>query len=72
MAQADKAGCGTYYACKEMEKPRHKVLFVCPTDRLSHNNKENSVTLHKFFSVGTKNDEVIAKFDDSDYDVIVL
>ena len=48
-----------------------KVLFVFPTNRLSQNNTENGVTLHRFFSVGTKNDEVIAKFADSDYDVIV-
>jgi len=72
MVKAEYAGCGKSYACKEMEKRGHKVLFVCPTNRLSQNNKENGVTLHRFFSVGTKNDEVIAKFDDSDYDVIVF
>ena len=72
MVRAEYAGCGKSYACKEMEKRGHKVLFVCPTNRLSQNNKENGVTLHRFFSVGTKNDEVIAKFDDSDYDVIVF
>jgi hypothetical protein len=54
MVRAEYAGCGKSYACKEMEKRGHKVLFVCPTNRLSQNNKENGVTLHRFFSVGTK------------------
>ena len=54
MVRAEYVGCGKSYACKEMEKRGHKVLFVCPTNRLSQNNKENGVTLHRFFSVGTK------------------
>ena len=46
------------------------MFFVCPTNVLTQNN-EHGVTLHKFLSVGMKDDEVIAKFDDSVYDVIV-
>ena len=72
MVRAEYAGCGKSYACKEMEKLGHKVLFVCPTNKLAQNNKEHGVTLNKFFSVGMKDDEVIAKFDDSIYDVIVF
>ena len=72
MVRAEYAGCGKSYACKEMEKLGHKVLFVCPTNKLAQNNKEHGVTLNKFFSVGMKDNEVIAKFDDSIYDVIVF
>ena len=59
MVRAEYVGCGKSYACKEMEKRGHKVLFVCPTNRLSQNNKENGVTLNRFFSVGMKNYETI-------------
>ena len=72
MVKAEYAGCGKSYACKEMKKVGHKVLFVCPTNCLSQNNKENGVTLHKFFVVGMKDDDIVAKFDDCDYDVIVF
>ena len=35
MVRAEFAGCGKSYACKEMEKLGHKVLFVCPTNVLT-------------------------------------
>ena len=41
---AEFAGCGKSYACKAMEKRGHKVLFVCPTNKLAQNNNENGVT----------------------------
>ena len=48
------------------------MLFVCPTNVLTQKKHEIGVTLNIFFSVGMKGDEVIANFDDSDYDVIVF
>ena len=52
LVRAEFAGCGKSYACKEMEWLRHKVLFVCPIDKLAPNIKEHGVRLNKFFSVG--------------------
>ncbi|MEY3715084.1 MAG: hypothetical protein RJB59_887, partial [Actinomycetota bacterium] len=52
MVRAEYAGCGKSYACKAMEKRNHKVLFVCPTNKLVQNNRENGITLNMFFGVG--------------------
>ena len=43
MVRAEYAGCGKSYACKEMEKLGHKLLFVCPTNKLAQINKEHGV-----------------------------
>ena len=77
MVRADYAGCGKSFACKAMEARGHKVLFVCPTNKLAQNNLENGVTLHAFFGVGTTDAETNkqvkpTKFDDSGYDTIVF
>ena len=55
-----------------MNRLKYKVLFVCPTNKLTQNNKENGVTLNKFFSIGMTEESHMAKFDDSPYDVIVF
>ncbi len=74
MVRAEFAGCGKSHACKAMENRGHKVLFVCPTNKLAQNNKESGVTLNIFFGVGMTDDATkkMAKFDDSPYDVIVF
>jgi superfamily II DNA or RNA helicase len=72
MIKAEYAGCGKSYACKYMENLGYKVLFVCPTNKLVQNNKDNGITLNKFFSIGLTEDTKLKKFDDSDYDVIVF
>ena len=72
MVRADLPGSGKSYACKSMERLGHKVLFVVPTNKLAQNNKDNGVTLNQFFGVGMSSDQKMAKFDDSDYDTIVL
>ena len=72
MVRAEYAGCGKSYAARYMGKLKHKVLFVCPTNKLTQNNKENGVTLNKFFSIGMTEDSNLARFDDSPYDVIVF
>ena len=74
MVRAEFAGCGKSHACKAMEQRGHKVLFVCPTNKLVQNNKENGVTLNVFFGVGMTDDVTskMSKFDDEKYDVIVF
>jgi hypothetical protein len=74
MVRAEFAGCGKSFACKSMEQRGHKVLFVCPTNKLVQNNRENGVTLNHFFGVGMCEAAAdrISKFDDSKYDVIVF
>lgn len=74
MVRADYAGCGKSYACKAMEARGHKVLFVCPTNKLAQNNLDSGCTLNAFFSVGMTDDATqrMSKFDDSAYDTIVF
>ena len=72
MARAEYAGCGKSYAARYMGKLKHKVLCVCPTNKLTQNKKENGVTLNKFFSIGMTEDSNLARFDDDPYDVIVF
>jgi len=75
MVRAEFAGCGKSHACKAMEQKGFKVLFVCPTNKLVQNNRENGTTLNQFFGVGLSEDgglTRISKFDDSPYQVIVF
>ena len=74
MVRAEYAGSGKTYACNFMEKLGHKVLFVCPTNKLVQNNEDSGCTLNQFFSVGMTEDETknMKRFDDSSYDVIVF
>ena len=72
MIRAEYGGCGKSYTCKSMESRGHKVLFVCPTNRLASNYKENGCTLNKFFGRGLAEGTKMAKFDDSGYDTIVF
>ncbi len=52
MIRAVFAGSGKSFACKAMEQRGHKVLSVCPTNKLVQNNRESGVTLNQFFGVG--------------------
>ena len=74
MVRAEFAGCGKSHACKAMEQRGHRVLFVCPTNKLAQNNRESGVTLNSFFGVGMSENpnDKISKFDDTAYDVIVF
>ena len=75
MIRAVFAGSGKSFACKAMENRGHKVLFVCPTNKLVQNNRESGVTLNQFFGVGMSEDGGVtrmSKFDDKPYDVIVF
>ena len=49
MVRAEFAGCGKTFACKAMEARGHKVLFVCPTNKLAQNNIENDNVIARIF-----------------------
>ena len=72
MIKADYGGCGKSYTCKSMDSKGHKVLFVCPTNKLASNYKEDVRKINKVFGIGVTEDTEMAKFDDSGYDVIVF
>ena len=51
MIRAVFAGSGKSFACKAMENRGHKVLFVCPTNKLVQNNRDSGVTLNQFLAL---------------------
>ena len=55
-----------------MERRGHKVLFVCPTNRLANNYKEHGRTLNKFFGIGIADGNSMDKFYDNGYVTIVF
>jgi len=70
MVRAEHAGSGKSYAASYMAQLGHKVLFVCPTNKLAINNK--GITINKLFGFGMTDDVKMTKFDDTDYDVVVF
>lgn len=74
MVRAEYGGCGKSYARKTLELHGHKVLFVCPTSRLSANYKEHGCTLNMscVFGIGPTEGPIWPSFDDSCYDAIVF
>ena len=72
MVRADFPGSGKSFACRHMEKRGHKVLFVCPTNKLASNYGEKGITINKFFGVGLTEESRLARFDASGYDTIVF
>jgi len=72
MIRADLQGSGKTYAAQHMIKLGYKVLFVCPTNKLTQNNGVNGVTINKFFGMTINNEESLTKIDASQYDVIVF
>jgi len=72
MIKTEYGGCGKSCACKSVESTGHKVLFVCPTNRLANNYKEHACTVNEFFGIGLTEGTNMAKFDDNGYDAIVF
>jgi hypothetical protein len=72
MVRAEYAGCGKSYACESMEKRGHKVLFVCPTNKLGCKYSKNSCTINRFFGIGLSDESKMNPFDASGYDTIVF
>ncbi len=61
MVRAVYVGSGKSFACKAMEQRGHKVLFVCPTNKLVLNSRESGVALNQFFGVGMSEDGGVAR-----------
>ena len=72
MIRAEFPGCGKSYCCEAMRSRGHKVLFVCPTNKLASDYGEHGCTVNRFFGIGLTEDSKMARFDDSDYDTIVF
>ncbi len=72
MIRAEYGGCGKSYACNKMRGRGHKVLFVCPTNKLHSQYGEHGCTVNRFFGIGLTEDSNMARFDDSGYDTIVF
>ena len=72
IVRADLPGSGKSFACEKMKQRGHKVLFVCPYQKLSQKYGCDGVTLNKFFSMGVDTEALKTKFDSSDYDVVVF
>ena len=49
MIRGEFPGCGKSYACRHMETRGHRVLYVCPTNKLASNYGDNGCTINKFF-----------------------
>ena len=72
MVRAKFPGCGKSFACEHMEKRGHKVLFVCPTNKLASNYGKNGITLNKFFGIGLTEESKHKRFNSSEYDTVVF
>jgi hypothetical protein len=71
------AGAGKSAACKHMQARGHRVLFVCPTNKLCQEITEEekdiaAVTVNHFFGVGIADGTNIRRFDARKYDVVVF
>ena len=55
-----------------MRNRGHKVLFVCPTNKLACKYGEHGCTVNRFFGIGLTDNSRMAMFDDSVYDTVVF
>ena len=72
MIRAEYAGCGKSYACDAMKERGHKVLFVCPTNKLASNYGDHGCTINRFFGIGLTEESKMQRFDDGPYDTVVF
>jgi hypothetical protein len=72
MVRANLPGSGKSYACEYMQSLGHKVLFVCPTNKLTQKYGNDGVTLNKFFGLSVSDEERLTKFDFGNYDTIIF
>ena len=76
MIKANTPGCGNSYICEGMVELGHKVIFICPTNKLvqkyeAANDDITSITVNRF--VGIKlGDLKIKDFDYSEFNVFVF
>ena len=76
MIKANTPGCGKSYICEGMVELGHKVIFICPTNKLvqkyeAANDNITSVTVNKFFSI-KMGDMKLKSFDSSEFNVFVF
>lgn len=72
MIRAEYQGSGKTFAAPHMVKLRYRVLFVCPTNKLTQNNGENGATLNQFLGMTMTNDKTLTKINASEVDVMFL
>jgi hypothetical protein len=70
--RAELPGSGKSYACEHLEKRGHKVLFVCPTNKLACKYKKRGITINKKFGIGLSDGSRILRFDTKPYDAIIF
>ena len=76
MIKANTPGCGKSYICEGMVELGHKVIFICPTNKLvqkyeTANDKITSTTVNKFFGIKL-GDMKMKTFDHSEFNVFVF
>ncbi len=54
--RAGFVGRGKSYACEQMEKRGHKVLFACPSNKLASNRGGTGCTINRFFFISVIED----------------
>ena len=72
MIRAEYQGSSKTFAAQHMVKLGYRVLFVCPTNKLTQYNGETGATLNQFFGMSIINDETLTKIDASSFDAIVF
>ena len=72
MIRAEYGGCGKSFACEAMKERGHRVLFVCPTNKLAKKYGSDGITINKFFGIGLAEENRVKCFDHSQHDVIVF
>ena len=70
LIRARYPGSGKTYSCQQIENLGYTVLFVCPTNVGAQ--KNNGITINKFFGVGLSENSKMERFNDKPYDCIVF
>ena len=76
MIKANTPGCGKSYICEGMVELGHKVIFICPTNKLvqkyeAANDNITSITVNNFFGIKI-GDMKMKSFDSSEFNVFVF
>ena len=76
IVRAKYAGSGKSSACAHMQALGYTPIFICPTNRLVKEHKDNkitSATINMFFGFGiNEENQYIKQFDASEFDCIVF
>jgi hypothetical protein len=72
MIRAEYGGCGKSFAREAMKQRNHRVLFVCPTNKLAKKYGSDGITINKFIGIGLAEENRVKCVDHSQHDVIVF